>query len=508
MRLLVLGGTRFVGRAVVADALVRGWDVTALHRGLTGSLPEAVAARHADRTDEAALAAALGDARWDLVVDTWAGAPRVAGLAARLLRGRTDGYGLVSSASVYVWGAHTDESSPLVEADPDAEETDYAADKRGGELAVLAHLPNALLARAGLLLGPYEDVGRMPWWLGRTARGGPFVAPGRPERPLQLLDVRDLARWLLDALERGASGPYDVTGPSGAATTRSLLAACVDVTGGTAVPVWVDEQVLDAAGVQPWVQLPCWVPERGEFAGPRERHVAGGRRRSGLPARGADRARHLGLAAGAGVAAAAAGAAAARAADRARGPAPAYCRRVMTDREQLLALVRAQAVVHGQVTLSSGREADYYVDLRRITLSGEAAPLVGRVMRELTAGLDYDAVGGLTMGADPVAAAMLHAAAAQGLRLDAFVVRKEAKAHGLQRRVEGPDVAGRRVLVVEDTSTTGSSPLTALQAVREAGAVPVGVAVIADRDTGAQARIEAEGVPYLAAYALADLGLS
>ena len=180
----------------------------------------------------------------------------------------------------------------------------------------------------------------------------------------------------------------------------------------------------------------------------------------------------------------------------------------MTDRELLLSLVREKAVVHGRVTLSSGKQADYYVDLRRITLSGQAAPLVGRVLLELTAHLDYDAVGGLTMGADPVAAAMLHAAAAQGRALDAFVVRKEAKAHGLQRRVEGPDVAGRRVLVVEDTSTTGGSPLTALAAVREAGAVPVGVATIADRATGAGERIEAEGVPYLFAYSLEDLGLA
>ena len=179
----------------------------------------------------------------------------------------------------------------------------------------------------------------------------------------------------------------------------------------------------------------------------------------------------------------------------------------MTDREQLLSLVRELAVVHGRVTLSSGREADYYVDLRRITLSGAAAPLVGRVMLELTADLDYEAVGGLTMGADPIAAAMLHAAAAQGRRLDAFVVRKEAKAHGLQRRIEGPDVDGRRVLVVEDTSTTGGSPLTALAACREAGAVPVGVATIADRATGAGEKIEAEGVPYRYAYSLEDLGL-
>ena len=176
-------------------------------------------------------------------------------------------------------------------------------------------------------------------------------------------------------------------------------------------------------------------------------------------------------------------------------------------RGDLLRLVRELAVVHGKVTLSSGREADYYVDLRRITLSAQAAPLVGRVMLELTEDLDFDAVGGLTMGADPVATAMLHAAAAQGRRLDAFVVRKEAKAHGLQRRVEGPDIAGRRVLVVEDTSTTGGSPLTALAAVRDAGATPVGVAVVADRDTGAAAKIEAEGVPYRYAYSLADLGL-
>jgi orotate phosphoribosyltransferase len=180
----------------------------------------------------------------------------------------------------------------------------------------------------------------------------------------------------------------------------------------------------------------------------------------------------------------------------------------VTDREELLTLVKSQAIVHGKVTLSSGREADYYVDLRRSTLSSAAAPLVGRVMLELTSDLEFDAVGGLTMGADPIAAAMLHAAAAQGRSLDAFVVRKEAKAHGLQKQIEGPDIAGRRVLVVEDTSTTGGSPLAALAAVRAAGAVCVGVATIADRDTGAAEKIEAEGVPYRFAYSLTDLGLA
>ena len=173
--------------------------------------------------------------------------------------------------------------------------------------------------------------------------------------------------------------------------------------------------------------------------------------------------------------------------------------------DRLLEQIKDKAVVHGRVTLSSGREADYYVDLRRITLDADAAPLVGQVMLETTADLDYEAVGGLTLGADPVAAAMLHAAAAQGRRLDAFVVRKEGKAHGLQRRIEGPDVAGRRVLAVEDTSTTGGSVITAVDALREAGAEVVGVAVIVER--GAAPAIAEAGLPYRAAYSLADLGL-
>lgn len=177
----------------------------------------------------------------------------------------------------------------------------------------------------------------------------------------------------------------------------------------------------------------------------------------------------------------------------------------MSARDDLLVEITDKAVVHGRVVLSSGREADYYVDLRRITLDGVAAPMVGQVMLDLTADLDYDAVGGLTLGADPVATAMLHAAAARNRRLDAFVVRKEGKAHGLQRRIEGPDVAGRRVLAVEDTSTTGGSVLTAVQALREAGAEVVGVAVIVER--GAAEKVQAEGLTYRAAYRLADLGL-
>jgi orotate phosphoribosyltransferase len=178
-----------------------------------------------------------------------------------------------------------------------------------------------------------------------------------------------------------------------------------------------------------------------------------------------------------------------------------------TDRNRLVQEISDKAVVRGRVTLASGREADYYVDLRRITLDGVAAPLVGRVMLELTKDLHYEAVGGLTLGADPVATSMLHAAAARGRILDAFVVRKEGKAHGLQRRIEGAPVEGRRVLAVEDTSTTGGSVLTAVEALREAGAEVVGVAVIVDRATGAAERVTAEGLPYLFAVGKDELGL-
>jgi len=177
----------------------------------------------------------------------------------------------------------------------------------------------------------------------------------------------------------------------------------------------------------------------------------------------------------------------------------------MTSRDALKEQILTKAVVHGKVILSSGKEADYYVDLRRVTLDSEAAPLVGEVMLDLVKDWDFDAVGGLTLGADPVATAMMHVAARNGRKLDSFVVRKAEKAHGLQRRIEGPDVKGRRVLAVEDTSTTGGSVMTAVEALKEAGAIVVGVAVIVER--GAAPLIEQNGLEYRAAYQLTDLGL-
>lgn len=177
----------------------------------------------------------------------------------------------------------------------------------------------------------------------------------------------------------------------------------------------------------------------------------------------------------------------------------------MADRDELLRAIREHAVIRGDFVLSSGQRAGWYIDLRRILLSGRTAPLAGRVMLAATADLSYDAVGGLTLGADPVATAMMHAAAARQQPLDAFVVRKTDKAHGLQRRIEGPDVTGRRVLAVEDTATTGTSVLTAVDALREAGAEVAGVAVVVER--GARDRIQAAGLPFRAAYELSELGL-
>ncbi len=179
-------------------------------------------------------------------------------------------------------------------------------------------------------------------------------------------------------------------------------------------------------------------------------------------------------------------------------------------RARLLDLIKELAVVRGKVTLSSGAEADYYIDLRRITLHHEASRLVGEVMLAMMdeAGVEFDCAGGLTMGADPVGTAVMHAAASAGRPVDAFVVRKAQKSYGMGRQVEGPPVEGRKVLVLEDTSTTGGSALAAVEGVRKAGGDVVAVAVIVDRDTGAKEKIEAEaGVPYLFAFGKDELGL-
>ncbi|CAL9598904.1 hypothetical protein SUDANB105_05379 [Streptomyces sp. enrichment culture] len=268
MRLLVLGGTEFVGRAVVDAALERGWEVTVFHRG-RHTAPDGARALHGDRTAPDGLAA-LAEGEWDAVVDTWSAAPRAVRDAARLLRGRAARYVYVSSCSVYDWAppaGYTEEARLVEGAEPDAEQTEYARDKRGGELAALDAFgaDRTLLVRAGLIIGPYENVGRLPWWLTRTARGGPVLAPGPRDLPVQYVDVRDLAEWILGGVEQELSGPYNLISPRGHATIGTLLEACARVTGGTAELCWTDPELILEAGIEPWTQLPVWVPPNSDL---------------------------------------------------------------------------------------------------------------------------------------------------------------------------------------------------------------------------------------------------
>lgn len=177
-------------------------------------------------------------------------------------------------------------------------------------------------------------------------------------------------------------------------------------------------------------------------------------------------------------------------------------------RQDLIALIGEEAVFHGDFTLSSGKKATYYVDMRKLTLDHRAAPAIGRLVLDLVRDLDVDAVGGLTLGADPIANAVLHASVAAGAPVDAFVVRKEPKDHGRGRQIEGAEVAGKRVVIVEDTSTTGGSPLKAATVVRDAGADVVAVVTVVDRKTGAQAAVEDAGFTWRSVIDLDDLGLT
>jgi nucleoside-diphosphate-sugar epimerase len=271
MRILVLGGTHHVGRAVVEAAVSQGHQVTTLNRGRSSTrTPPGVETRHADRRDVEATRQALGDDTWDLVVDTWSEEPCVVRDSARLLSGRVPLYAYVSSRSVYQWPfpREADESAPVVAGDPDSEEAqDYAAAKRGAELALEQEFDGTVVhARAGLILGPYEVVGRLPWWLQRIERGGRVPAPGPVDRPLQYVDARDLADWLVRTPELGLSGAYNTVSEPGHATIGQLLEACNEVTGRKAELVWVSPERVEAAGIQGWTELPIWTPPTGELA--------------------------------------------------------------------------------------------------------------------------------------------------------------------------------------------------------------------------------------------------
>jgi 2'-hydroxyisoflavone reductase len=271
VRLLVLGGTHHVGRAVVEAALARGDEVTTLTRGLSGPPAAGARALHADRASAREVAAVLGGADWDAVIDTWSGAPSAVQDATRILAARSGHYCYVSSRSVYQWPIplRADENAPVVDGDPGAAgDQDYAAAKRGGELAALAAFGDrALIARAGLILGPYEIVGRLPWWLRRIERGGDVLAPGPRNLPLQYIDGRDLATWLLQAVEAGTGGVFNTVSEPGHTTMSGLLEAAKDATGSAARLVWAAPEVIAAAGIAPWTELPVWVPPDSELIG-------------------------------------------------------------------------------------------------------------------------------------------------------------------------------------------------------------------------------------------------
>ncbi|MFC6082191.1 NAD-dependent epimerase/dehydratase family protein [Sphaerisporangium aureirubrum] len=261
MKLLVLGGTEFVGRAVVEAATARGWDVTVLNRG-SKAVPEGVTALRGDRKAPGGLDA-LGGGEWDAVVDTWSWAPRVVRDSARALAGRAGSYIYISSRSVYTYpmARGANEDWPVVEASPDdGDDVEYPRAKAGGELAAVESFGDrAVLVRAGLILGPYENIGRLPWWLTRIAKGGPVLAPGPADLPIQFVDARDLAEWSLTAAERGLSGPYDMISPPEHATMRQILEECVRVTGSDADLRWLPPEPILAAGVEPWTDLPIWL---------------------------------------------------------------------------------------------------------------------------------------------------------------------------------------------------------------------------------------------------------
>ncbi len=264
MKLLMLGGTGFLGGAVVAEAIRRGWSVTVLNRGERAPAPAGVTALRGDRTKPDGLAALAGDERWDRVVDTWSGEARAVLASASALVDRVDQYVYVSSRSVYAApvGLGVDEQAPIVDAPADGGEDGYAEMKAGAERAVLDVFgARASVARAGLILGPGEDIGRLPWWLRRMERGGDVLAPEPADLPLQYIDARDLANFLLDC----PPGIFNTVGETGTTTMGEFLAACRSVVNPAAELRWIDPDVILAADVVPWNDLPVWIPAGHEF---------------------------------------------------------------------------------------------------------------------------------------------------------------------------------------------------------------------------------------------------
>lgn len=266
MRLLVLGGTKLLGSAVVRTALDAGWRVTTLTRGQHGAPPPEVDARFGDRTTVDGLAV-LGRDEWDVCIDTSGYVPRDVRLGARTLAGRVGQYVFVSTIN-----AHPDwpekpvrADSPVHDCPVDAgpEDGDYGFLKVGCERAVEESFPDATTVnRSGLIFGPADNIARVSWWVQRVAEGGEVLAPGRPEQEIRLIDARDMAAWMLGVGAARVPGVFHVTAPKGVQTFGALLAAARAATGSDARFTWVDDATLLAAGVQPWTDLPLWLPAR------------------------------------------------------------------------------------------------------------------------------------------------------------------------------------------------------------------------------------------------------
>jgi 2'-hydroxyisoflavone reductase len=264
MRLLIIGGTSFLGRAAAVEALRRGDAVTTFNRGQTGPDVEGVEALRGDRADDVALEQLTGR-EFDGVVDTCGFVPRVVGKATRALADSAGHYAFVSSISASgTWPgevAHDDDEGPPCASDAGPDDGDYGVLKAGCERAVReAFGERSTIARAGLILGPHENVGRLNWWLSRLARGGEVLAPGDPERKMQLIDARDIAAYLLDSIETHTSGTYNVSAPTGNATMGSWLGAASRAVGSDAELTWVDEEFLLGHDVETWTELPLWSP--------------------------------------------------------------------------------------------------------------------------------------------------------------------------------------------------------------------------------------------------------
>jgi 2'-hydroxyisoflavone reductase len=275
MRVLVLGGTQFLGRAIVDDAVSRGYDVTTFSRGISGHPRPGAEALHGDRTNAGDLRQ-LTERDWDAVIDTSVLAPAHVLAAARILAGRVRHYTYISSISVYVErpGEGVTEESPVLDCPADAtgtvETLGYGELKAGAERAAATAMPGrCLIVRPGLIVGPHENVGRLPWWLARLARGGTVLAPGGPGRTVRMTDARDLASWVVDNTRRGLPAIVNVPGPEGI-TFGELLATCARLTGADGHPAatlrWVPDSVLLEAGVQPWMELPMWAPDIPDLA--------------------------------------------------------------------------------------------------------------------------------------------------------------------------------------------------------------------------------------------------